>query len=196
MSHFRLKVYAAARAAHCAARAHVDRLIRGTLAACRQAPGQDGGACEPLIFIRQRKYDGTRMKVTCRVEHEYTDDVITEASTGTREIFVTKAGFAMIFRKRSHGSEHHLLVGGSVPTHLSVLEGSKGDVINAALRHQLDSPLDPLIETRFPRQLDVVGCDAASGNLRSERAMGYQYPFRSQLLLLCRAHMKKKVAEQ
>ncbi|CAK0862880.1 unnamed protein product [Prorocentrum cordatum] len=116
MSHFRLKVYAAARAAHCAARAHVDRLIRGTLAACRQAPGQDGG--------------------------------------------------------------------------------SKGDVINAALRHQLDSPLDPLIETRFPRQLDVVGCDAASGNLRSERAMGYQYPFRSQLLLLCRAHMKKKVAEQ
>eukprot|EP00959_Pyramimonas_sp_CCMP1952_P011398 239345-Pyramimonas_sp.AAC.1 len=147
------------------------------LEACRLTAGQPEGMVEPLVFFRMRKYDGTRMKLTCNVEHDYGEDVITERTKGTRETFVTKAGFGIAVRKRARQTEEYLHMCGQIPTHLCVLQGSKAEVINAALHVQVDSSYDSIVEGRFPRQVDIIGCDAASGNLRNERA---------------RAHMKKE----
>eukprot|EP00959_Pyramimonas_sp_CCMP1952_P437155 9152813-Pyramimonas_sp.AAC.1 len=57
-------------------------------------------------------------------------------------------------------------------------------------------PCDGPLDLMAPRQVDIACCDAASGNLRNERAFAEAFPRRSQLTLLRRAHKKYKVAEQ
>ncbi|CAK0810949.1 unnamed protein product [Prorocentrum cordatum] len=192
--HFRECVYAAAHAAFAAAQTQVVSLVSRVLAATRSRD-ETAPVVTPLVFFRKRKYDGARMRLGTTASMVYDDDVIEERAVGSREIFVVKGEFGIVMRRRHGDACQFLHVCGTVPTRLSVLEGSAAEVVHAALRDQLDSPWDRMVDRRFPRLVDVACCDAASGNLRSERAFRETMPLRAQIVFLCRAHKKKKVAE-
>ena len=152
----------------------IDRM----LGACRASREQLGSAVTaPLVFFRKRKYDGTRMKLTTTASQVYDDDVICEHTVGAREVFVAKGQFGMMMRRRADGGAADFLhVHGTVPTHICVLDGSSAEVVHAALRRQLDLPCDGSLDLMVPRQVDIACCDAASGNLRNERAFAEAFP--------------------
>ncbi|CAK0902178.1 unnamed protein product [Prorocentrum cordatum] len=169
--HFRGRVYAAAHAAFAAAQTQVVSLVSRVIAASGATSRDDTAhAVAPSVFFRKRKYDGARMKLGTTVSTVHDDDVIEERTAGSREIFVVKGAFGIVMRRRHADACQFLHACGTLPTRLSVLEGSTAEV-------------------------DVACCDAASGNLRNERAFCETVPLRSQIVFLRRAHNKKKVAE-
>ena len=196
---FREKVYAVGHAAWETGQRQAAAIVPRLLAACRAShcpSGDLGPRMDAVIFFRTRKYDGTRMKVTTQVTQHYDTDTVVERCTGARELFVIKSGFSIVLRKRSDDRDDFLHVLASAPTHISVLETPNAEIINACLHRQLDQVYDTLVDQRIPRQIDVIGCDGASSNLKNERLWSVQHPRRAQIVVLCRAHGKKKVAEQ
>ncbi|CAK0814162.1 unnamed protein product [Prorocentrum cordatum] len=198
-SRLREKVYAVGHAAWRTGQRHAAAIVPRLLAVCRASRGPEAAGGPPtdaVIFFRKRKYDGTRIRVTTQVAQHYDADTIVERCAGTRELFVIKAGFSVVLRKRFADSDDFVHIIGSTPTHINVLETPSAEIINACLRRQLDQSYDKLANERIPRQVDVIGCDAAGSNLKNERIMAAQHPLRAQIIVLCRAHSKKKVAEQ
>eukprot|EP00959_Pyramimonas_sp_CCMP1952_P125280 2619232-Pyramimonas_sp.AAC.1 len=102
----------------------------------------------------------------------------------------------MVLRKRFGDRDDFLHVIANTPTHIGVLESPTAEIINTCLHRQLDQVYDRLVDERIPRQVDVIMCDGAGSNLKNERMMTVQHPLRAQILVICRAHGKKKVAEQ
>ena len=115
-------------------------------------------AIQPAVFVRKRKYDGTRMWSKCGNAPASGEAGDTEVGdvVGHHELFVIEVGWALALRRYStsfHGVQF-LHMRGTTPTHLTTVDGTTAEVNVEGLR-QLEYDADDKIDQAFPRVIDV-----------------------------------------
>ena len=194
-SGFRAKLRAVAEVGVTKAMEIVQIFIVGAIRTAASTRIGGGGAVRPSVFFRARMYDGTRMRNKVGAIKKEGDEMITSTSTAAHEIFVAMVGFGMLFRKVAHhGCKKMLLLHGTIPTTSQVHEGTSAEVLDLGLNMLTTFESDKHTDEAFPRQVDLVFSDGHKANIRRERKDSINHPNRRKILMLCRAHMKSKLA--
>jgi len=182
-------------------RGRITSLISAALDRCKieySETREIASHTQPLLFVRRRKYDEAEMNVTVdtpflALEDEGQD--MADKTLGPHKMFVIEGAFGYTLRRSriADGASKMLTLLGAVPTRLSAIEATNGEIILQCVE-QGKLGIEQRIDDTFYRQLGVVCSDEHSANLRAERFDDLQLPTsHGKVTFICDAHKKAAV---
>ena len=167
---------------------------------CRFVAGR-GFQLQPLVFARQRRYDGTQMKVKTQVASIPFDmgnaGVLmqpTQSIVCNPHVITTTLKFGVALGRLTGDERDIILLVGRLPAKLGLVDTCTGETLYEFLR-RLEYTFDDSIDKRFSHILDLMTLDDAASNWRGERRYKVDHPGRNRNPKSCQAHKKAKTLE-
>ena len=148
---------------------------------CRFVAGR-GFQLQPLVFARQRRYDGTQMKVKTQVASIPFDmgnaGVLmqpTQSIVCNPHVITTTLKFGVALGRLTGDERDIILLVGRLPAKLGLVDTCTGETLYEFLR-RLEYTFDDSIDKRFSHILDLMTLDDAASNWRGERRYKVDHP--------------------